>query len=274
LNLGQVLALVCAHPVEECKPHFVQTLAIVRRTWGTPHNKAKSSLVQVRDRLDSTGLRGKCAVLGSAEVCRRCPIGQRTTKDHCGWGSVPSQIALDEDEEDCLPEPWAARLLMERVTRIFSVRMREAVDIEGIAEDICRCESAKQKVIQEGCLDLEERQASSLRMDSLDLTQSASYQSAVTRGLHRSLACMTTSIGIHTTAWTRSRLYRQFSRCEGCGFARYAPSTTYGTAPSLNPCQILLHHPLHPPPLHPRLDQTQPKLVSGVTVRSAQHHSV
>lgn len=180
--------MVCAYPAEECKPLFAQTLAFFRRTWGTPQNEAKASLVRERDRLDSTGLRGRCTALGSAEVCRRCPIGQRTTNDHCGWGSVLSQIALEEDEEEGLPEPRAARLAMERVTRIFSVRIREAVVIEDIAEDICRCESAKQKVIQEGRLDLEERQASSLRMDSLDLTQSAESIN-LTRGLHRSLAC-------------------------------------------------------------------------------------
>jgi hypothetical protein len=66
-------------------------------------------------------------------------------------------MALEEDEEDCLPEPWAARLAMERVTRIFSVRIREVVVIECIAEDICGCESAKQKVIQEGHLELDGR---------------------------------------------------------------------------------------------------------------------
>lgn len=82
-------------------------------------------------------------------------------------------MALDEDEKDCLPEPWAARLAMERVTRVFSVRIREVVVIECIAEDKRRCENTKQKVIQERHLELEERQASSLRVASLDLTQSA-----------------------------------------------------------------------------------------------------
>ena len=51
------------------------------------------------------------------------------------WG----QMVLDEDE-DWLPEHWAAS---ERVTRIFSVRMREAVATEGMTEDICECKGAK-----------------------------------------------------------------------------------------------------------------------------------
>ena len=86
-ELGQVLAFICAYPAEECKPLFVQTLAFFGRTWGTPQNKAKAILVQERDRLDSGELRGRCAALGkkgSARVCRRCPIGQRTTNGHCG----------------------------------------------------------------------------------------------------------------------------------------------------------------------------------------------
>lgn len=57
-------------------------------------------------------------------------------------GSVSSQMALKRDDEGCLPEPWAASLDKERVTRIFSVRMREVVVTESIVEDIT-CKNAK-----------------------------------------------------------------------------------------------------------------------------------
>ena len=43
---------------------------------------------------------------------------------------------------------------------------------EGIAEDICKRKSAKKKVIQGG-LELKERQASNLIIDTLDLVQSS-----------------------------------------------------------------------------------------------------
>jgi hypothetical protein len=51
-------------------------------------------------------------------------------------------MALKRDDEGCLPEPWAASLDKERVTRIFSVRMREVVVTESIVEDIT-CKNAK-----------------------------------------------------------------------------------------------------------------------------------
>ena len=99
-------------------------------------------------------------------------------------------MALDEDEKDCLPEPWAARLAMERVTRVFSVRIREVVVIECIAEDKRRCENTKQKVIQERHLELEERLASSLRVASLDLTQSAESIGMDQRSTHCTCICV------------------------------------------------------------------------------------
>jgi hypothetical protein len=56
-------------------------------------------------------------------------------------GTVSSQMPLKQDDgEYCLPEPWAASLDMERVTRIFSVRTREVVVTESIAKS---CKSAK-----------------------------------------------------------------------------------------------------------------------------------
>lgn len=85
-ELGQVLALVCAGPAEECKPLFAQTLAFFGRAWGTPRNEAKASLVRERDGLGSRGLRGRRPALGkkrSARVHRRYRIGQRTTNGHC-----------------------------------------------------------------------------------------------------------------------------------------------------------------------------------------------
>ena len=87
-ELGQVFALVYACPAEEREPLFVQTLALFGRTRGTPQNEAKASLVGEREREDwpdSKGFKGRCPALGSAGVRRRCPIGERTTSDYCGY---------------------------------------------------------------------------------------------------------------------------------------------------------------------------------------------
>ena len=69
-------------------------------------------------------------------------------------------MAIKQDEDaDCLPELCAESLVIERLTRIFSVRMREVVVMEGIEEYICKRESAKQKkVIQGGRLELKMQQ--------------------------------------------------------------------------------------------------------------------
>ena len=78
--------------------------------------------------------------------------------------------------------------------------------------------SAKQKVIQEGRLDPEEHQTGSLRMDSLDLTQSA--ESIMwTRDLHRNLACMMTGCIHHSLD---SEQVSPIFEMWGCSFARYA----------------------------------------------------
>ena len=70
---------------------------------------------------------------------------------------VLSQLTVkNDDDEIYLPELRTGSLDMERVTRIFSVRMREVIFTEGIAEEIRKCKSAKQKVIQGGCLGLKE----------------------------------------------------------------------------------------------------------------------
>jgi hypothetical protein len=51
--------------------------------------------------------------------------------------AVSSQMAIKQDEDDdCLPELCAASLVIERIIRVFSVRLREVVDMEGIGEDI------------------------------------------------------------------------------------------------------------------------------------------
>jgi hypothetical protein len=157
-ELGQALASVCACPAEKRKPLFVQTLTLIGLPRGTPQNEAKASLVRKRDKFGSRWFRGRSAALGrkqSAGVCRRCPIEQRTTNDCCGWG-LESAYCKNDDDEIYLPELRTGSLDMERVTRIFSVRMREVMFTEGIAEEIRKCKSAKQKVIQGGCLGLKE----------------------------------------------------------------------------------------------------------------------
>lgn len=136
-ELGQVLASVCACPAEERKPPFVQTLALFGEAWGTPQNEAKASLVVwKRDKFGSRWFRGGSAALGrkrSASVCRRCPIEQRTTNAYCGWG-LESAYCKNDDDEVYLPELRTGSLDMERVTRIFSVRMREVTLTEAIAQ--------------------------------------------------------------------------------------------------------------------------------------------
>jgi hypothetical protein len=48
-------------------------------------------------------------------------------------------MVLEQDDDDgFLPEFWVASLDKERVTRIFSVRMREVVVTESIVGDITR----------------------------------------------------------------------------------------------------------------------------------------
>jgi hypothetical protein len=120
------------------------------------------------------GLRHTCTALGrkrGAGVCRRCPIEQRTTNDYCGWSLESDGAYCKNDDEVYSPEPRTGNLDKERVIRIFSVRMREVIFTEGIAEDIRECKGAKQKVVQEGCLGLKERRASNLRVNYLNLTQ-------------------------------------------------------------------------------------------------------
>lgn len=149
-ELGQVPALLtCTCPAEEREPLFVQTFALFGCTWGTPQDEAKAGLVWERgreDRLGRKGLRYRCGALGrkrSAEVRRRRRIGQRTTNDYYGWARLGSDGVRVRQERGCLPEPCAASLDRGRVTRIFSVRMREVVVTEGIAEDICKRKGGK-----------------------------------------------------------------------------------------------------------------------------------
>ncbi|KAH9989007.1 hypothetical protein BJV77DRAFT_1018934 [Russula vinacea] len=147
-ELGQVLASVCACPAEERKPPFVQTLALFGAAWGTPQNEAKASLVVwKRDKFGSRWFRGGSAALGrkrSASVCRRCPIEQRTTNAYCGRA------------QDGKSGHGACN------THILS---------ENEGSNIDRSHSAKQKVIQGGCLGLKGRQVSNLRMIYSNLNQ-------------------------------------------------------------------------------------------------------
>ena len=149
-ELGLVPALLtCTCPTEERESLFAQTFALFGRTWGTPQNEAKAGLVWKRgreDRVGRRGLRNRCGVLGrkrSAEVRRRRLIGQRTTDDYYGWVRLWSDGAQVRQEREILPEPCPASLDRGRVTRIFSVRMREVVVTEGIAEDICKRKGGK-----------------------------------------------------------------------------------------------------------------------------------